>query len=590
MTDRHAQAPAQAVWAAPLAPVGRVLFLTAAILLAVATAGAAQLVSRFGVMIPMRDRVRLAANIWTPGPNGRFPTILIRTPYDKTAQFRRYRLDAYLKAGYAVVLQDTRGRGDSEGEFDFYFPEGRDGYDTIEWIARQPWSNGRVGMDGGSYLGTVQWLAAREQPPHLACIAPTASSGRLFDEIPFLGGAFRLEWALPWLFGVSGRVNQSELAGLIPWDSLVGQRPLARLDTLLGRPLRLYQEILAHPTLDAYWRRIHFTEADFARIQVPTLTVTGWLDGDQPGALWYWDGLSRRRDAPPHYLIVGPWTHGGTYLGGDRKVGEMQFDSSSVLPIQRLRLEFFDWCLKQATPRWDAPRVRAFVPGTNRWLTADRYPIPGTTTRDLYLASGGSANTASGDGRLTWDPPGDLPPDRYVHDPRRPVPSADPSTDHRRIAERSDVLVYTSEALTAPVEILGRVFVTLWAASDAVDTDFTAKLLDVYPDGRSVLIGTQAAGVRRASYRKGPERLVPLEPNRTEEYSVELFDIGHTFLPGHRIRLEVASSAAPYINPNQGTGRPIGTDTSFVVARQTIWHDRARPSRIHLPIPPGGGR
>ncbi len=566
---------------------GTVVALAAALTLALATTGLAQRVSRFGVMIPMRDRVRLAANIWTPSAAGRFPTILIRTPYDKTAQFRRYRLDNYLAAGYAVVLQDTRGRGDSEGEFDFYFPEGKDGYDTIEWIARQPWSNGRVGMDGGSYLGTVQWLAAREQPPHLACIAPTASSGRLFDEIPFLGGAFRLDWALPWLFGVSGRVVQSELGALIPWDSLVQQRPLARLDTLMGRPLRLYQEMLAHPTLDQYWRRIHFTDADFARIRVPSLTVTGWLDGDQPGALWYWDGLSRRGgDVPPHYLIIGPWTHAGTYQGGVRKVGEMQFDSTSVLPIQRIRIEFFDWCLKQATPSWEAPPVRVYVPGTNRWVTADRYPVPGTTVRDLFLASGGAANTAAGDGRLTWEPPGNLPPDRFIHDPRRPVPSQDATTDHRNIEGRSDVLVYSSDPLAEPLEVLGRIFVTLWAATDAVDTDFTAKLLDVHPDGRAVLIGSQAAGVRRASYRKGPERLVPLEPNAVEEYSVELFDIGHTFQPGHRIRLEVASSAAPYINPNPGTGRPFGTDTTFVTARQTVWHDRTRPSRVHLPIAP----
>jgi hypothetical protein len=531
--------------------------------------------------------VRLAANLWLPDTTGRHPTVLIRTPYDKTPQFRRYRLAEYVKAGYAVMLQDTRGRGDSEGTFGFYFPEGRDGFDTIEWIARQPWSTGRVATDGGSYLGTVQWLAARERPPHLACIVPTASSGRLFDELPYLGGAFRLEWALPWLNQTSGRVSQSDLNQLVPWERLATERPLLTLDERMGRRMPLYRAFLEHDTLDDYWRRIHFDDRDFAKIEVPALTVTGWFDGDQPGALWYWDGMSRRSgERPPQYLVIGPWTHVQTYLGGELKVGQFTFDSTAGVDIQADRIRFFDWCLAGRRASFEAPAVRVYVSGLNRWRSADRYPLPGTATRPLYLRSGGNANSIRGDGALAWEEPGEEPPDRFTYDPKHPVPSREPSTDHASIAERDDVLVYSTPVLGEPVEVIGRVFVRLHAASDAVDTDFTAKLLDVFPDGRAVKLGPNAVGAIRARYRNGYHRVEPLTPSRPELFTIELFDVGHRFLPGHRIRLEVSSSAAPFINPNQNTGNPVATDTVWRVARQTVFHDRSRPSHLLLPVLP----
>ncbi|MBM4187653.1 MAG: CocE/NonD family hydrolase [Gemmatimonadetes bacterium] len=543
-----------------------------------------QIVNRFGVRVPMRDRVELVANLWLPAPTGKHPTILLRTPYDKTAQYRRYRLDRYLQAGYAVMVQDTRGRGDSEGRFDFYFPEGKDGYDTIEWIARQSWSNGRVGMDGGSYLGAVQWLAARERPPHLACIIPTASSGRLFDEIPYLGGAFRLDWALDWLNLTAERVSQGDLNELVKWDSLLLQRPLARLDSLLGRPMALYQRMLAHSTLDAYWRRIQFGPEDYARIEVPVLTVTGWFDGDQPGALSYWDGMEALGRPNNHYLIVGPWNHGQTYLGGAVKQGEFALDSTAIFPIQEERIRFFDWCLKRATPSYDAPRARVYLTGRNGWLAGDRYPLREVSPRPIFLASGGRANTLNGDGALRWEPSAAAAVDTFRYDPDRPVPSRPLATDHRPVEERADVLVYTTEVLTDPLELLGRPIVKLWAATDGPDTDFTAKLLDVYPDGRAVLLGPSPTGVRRARYRNGYLREELVTPNEPIEYTIEMADIGHRLAAGHRLRLEISSSAFPFIDRNANTGRPVATDTTWRVARQTVFHGAERPSRVVLPV------
>ncbi len=548
---------------------------------------AAQFHQRFGVMIPMRDGIRLAADIYTPADTGRWPTILIRTPYVKTPQFKRYKLAVYLQNGYAVALQDTRGRGDSEGEFPFYFGEGGDGFDTIEWIARQSWSNGRVGTDGGSYLGTVQWLAAREKPPALACMISTAPSGRLFDEIPYLGGAWRGEWAVPWFQMVSGRVSQSDLAELVRWTEVFKHRPLLTADEKAGRVLPFYREFLAHPTLDDYWKRIQFGPRDFAKIQVPVMTVTGWYDGDQLGALFYWDGMEKRGgQEDTRFLTIGPWTHAMTYLGGERKIGQFEVSPDAIVPIQENRVAFFDWCLKQSKPKVDLPRVRVFVTGANRWIHAERYPLPEVVTRPLYLRSGGGANSSSGDGRLSWAPPRDEPVDTFTYDPRNPVPSKAIASDHRVIETRRDVLVYTGDSLTAPVEIVGRVFVSLVASSDATDTDFTAKLLDVYPDGRALLLGPSEVGVRRARYRKGYERTELLTPGKAEEFSIELFDIGHRFLSGHRIRVEISSSASPFITPNSNTGLDVATDTTWRVARQTVFHDAARLSRVLLPVLP----
>ena len=232
----------------------------------------------------MRDGVGLSTDIWLPAAEGSFPAILLRTPYQKAPQFSRYKLEYFVRHGYAVVLQDVRGRGDSDGEFHFYFGEGEDGYDTIEWIAQQPWSNGDVGMSGGSYLGTVQWLAARERPPHLRCIIPTASSGRLFDELPYLGGAFRMGWALQWLNDVSARASQGPSAAALDWEAISAHRPLLTMNEFMGRRIPLWKEFLEHPTLDDYWAPLDFGREDFRKIDFPVLTVTrGFMAADQHG-------------------------------------------------------------------------------------------------------------------------------------------------------------------------------------------------------------------------------------------------------------------------------------------------------------------
>lgn len=544
----------------------------------------AQVRSELGVMIPMRDGVRLAADVWLPEAPGRYPVLVARTPYMKTglglSQWAQY----FASRGYVFAVQDTRGRGDSEGKFEFFFGDGQDGHDTIEWLAAQPWSNGRVGTLGLSYLGTVQWLAAREQPPHLVCMAPTASGGRWFEELPYMGGAFVHAFALDWVNGTSGRIPQEP--SNVDWAKVYAHRPLLTADSVMGRKMPLYRDWLTNSTWGPYWDRLRFTSKDFATIDIPTLTMTGWYDGDQPGALFYWRGLmANAANRERHFLIVGPWRHAETFRGGSIKFADSEFSPESIVDNKAIHLAFFDWCLKGTSPRFDSPRARVYVTGANVWRTFDDYPPAAAAARRLYLTSGGRANSSAGDGKLTWEPSADAPPDRFTFDPKSPVPTdMEPwGLDRRSIQQRSDVLVYTSEVLQDALEVIGSVVVNLQAASDARDTDFTAVLSDVGPDGRAISLGPMV-GIRRGRYRNGYDREELLTPGKVEHFRIELFDIAHSFEPGHRIRLEISSSAAPMYNPNQNTGNPVATDTEWRVANQTIYHDRARASAITLPV------
>ena len=545
--------------------------------------------SEFGVMVPMRDGVKLAADIWLPEGPGRHPVLLARTPYMKTGLQLAAWAQYFAGRGYVVVLQDTRGRGDSEGAFDAFFGEGKDGYDTVEWLAAQPWSNGRVGMFGPSYLGTAQWLAARERPPHLTCIVPTAAAGRWFEEVPYMGGAFSQMFALSWANEVSGRIDQEANLESLDWERVLGHRPLLTADVVLGRSMPLYREWLSHSTTGPYWDRLRFSEQDFASIHIPTLTVTGWYDADQPGALSYWRGLMA--SAPQrerHFLVVGPWRHVEAFRGGSAEVGDSKFTPDSIVDTKALHLAFFDRCLKGQGTATEPPRARIYVTGTNVWRNLDTYPPASASPRRLYLTSGGHASSSAGDGKLSWETPAaEAPPDRFTFDPKRPVPASlgEWAADRREVQRRDDVLVYTSEPLEEPLEVIGAVAVDLEAESDARDTDFTAALSDVGLDGKAIQLGPHV-GIRRGRYREGYDRERLLTPGKVETFRIELFDIAHGFLPGHRIRLEISSSAAPLYSPNQNTGNPVATDTEWKVAHQKVHHDRTRKSALTLSVMP----
>jgi putative CocE/NonD family hydrolase len=293
------------------------------------------------------------------------------------------------------------------------------------------------------------------------------------------------------------------------------------------------------------------------------------------------------------YLLIGPWDHVQTLFGGEVRMGEMEFSPEATLDIIELHQRFYDHYLKKAEAAFAFPRARIYVTGSNQWRDLDAYPPQPSQDRRLYLHSGGRANSLSGDGSLKWNPAGEQPADSYDYDPQNPV-SVDSGdqpimlpmhgTDQRPIEQRDDVLIYTGEVLEQPLEIIGPVTVELYAASDAQDTDFAAKLVDVYPDGRAVRLGPVNTGIIRARFRNGFGTEQLLTPGKVEKYRIPLADIGHTFLPGHRVRLEISSSAYPQVLPNQNTGNPIATDTDWRIARQTIHHDSGYPSAVILPV------
>lgn len=544
----------------------------------------------FDVRSRMRDGVQLSADVWLPRAPGKHPVLLLRTPYLKTmpeakhAEWGRY----FAQRGYAFVVQDVRGRGDSGGEFNFFFQEAQDGYDAVEALAREPWANGRVCMIGVSYWATTQWLAARERPPHLACIAPTSPAGEYLNELPTIGGAFMMMWGLHWLNDTSGRISQGPNMETLDWQRIYEHRPLLTMDEAMGRQMRLYREFLQHPTMDAYWRRIQFTPQDFQRIDIPVLTVTGLFDGDQTGALFYWKGLREheKTQAENRFLVIGPWSHIQSFLGGADKMGELALSADAIIDNKALHLAFFDRYLKQSTTTLNFPRARVYVTGANEWRNYADYPLREVKTQRLFFASTGKANTAQGDGRLTWGKQEKRShADEYRYDPKNPVPfSWDSGANRLEIQQRPDVLVYTSDPLQRPLEAIGSVSVELYAASDARDTDFTAVISDVQPDGRALYLGSKPVGIIRARYRDGMDQERLLSPGKVERYTISLGDLAHSFLPGHRVRVEISSSAFPMFNPNQNTGNPIATDTEWRTATQRVFHDAAHPSALVLSV------
>jgi hypothetical protein len=545
----------------------------------------------FGVESTMRDGTRLVSDVWMPDDGARHPVILVRTPYLRTQAEIGYAATAkyFAQHGYAYVVQDVRGRGDSGGDFDFFFQEAHDGYDAIEAIAAEPWSNGRVCTMGISYLGTDQWLAAKEKPPHLVCMAPSSPAGQYQDEIPRMGGAFMMMWALGWLDDVAGKIGQGANMASTDWDRVYAHRPLLTMDEAMGRKMRLYREFLEHDTLDDYWKRVQLTADDFARIDIPVMVTTGWFDGDQTGAFFYWRGMhARPGGAKDEFLTVGPWTHVQSYLGGAEKMGEMDLPKDSIVDNKAMHLAFYDRYLKQAPSAPEQPKVRVFVTGANVWKTFDAYPVAARETR-LYLSSAGKANTAAGDGALAWSAPVKGAADAYLFDPKKPVPldliGGVFGSDRSKVQARPDVLVYSTPVLDKPVEVIGKVGIDLYASSDARDTDFMAAIIDVQPDGKPLLLGSRPVGAVRARYRGGPAATPELlTPGKPELFHIGLGEIGHAFLPGHRIRIEITSSAYPMFNPNQNTGNPIATDTEWKSANQTILHDKAHPSALVLPV------
>jgi predicted acyl esterase len=553
----------------------------------------------WGVPVPMRDGVALNTDIYLPEAGvdgGPYPAVVLRTPYSCQGD-PIVTIAAHLaRHGYAVALQDVRGRYGSGGEWEPFRREGPDGYDAIEWLAAQPWCTGRVGTMGTSYEGSAQWAAARERPPHLVTMVSTAAAGRWMEELPFDRGVLMLV-ILPWLHAVSGRIGRG------PWlvpdlPDVLRALPLRTMDERLGHTLPVWREWLDHAQLDDYWRALRLTDADFGRIDLPVLHVTGWYDDDQPGALFFHAGMCAHSPrAADQHLVVGPWEHAGT-RSPTRSVGGVDFGPDALEDIGELHRRWYDhWLKGNGNGPWPEPRARVFVGGANAWRNVYAWPPHDAEPRPLYLRSDGGANTLAGNGRLDADPPSASDPaDAFVYDPADPVPSdidprfyapdqVDTPLDERFKHRRDDVLVYTGAPLDAELVVTGQPVVHLFACTDGPDTDWFAALHDVAPSGASTML---AAGRLRARFADGLDREVPLEPLEPREFVVSLSAVGHRFDPGHRVRLTVTSSDFPRWDRNPNTGEPIGSGTTLRVATNRVLHTPARASHVVLPVAAGG--
>ena len=533
--------------------------------------------------IPMRDGIYLSAAVWLPSPAKKFPAILIRTPYNKSRRWHRTHdvlnfIQYFCSRGYAVIYQDVRGRGDSEGEF-LDGDEGEDGCDTIDWILKQKWSNGHVAMMGSSFQAGAQWAVLKQKHPALKVFAPSASTD--FHTVFYRGGAACLENIFWWTYVVSGRMDQRDLAEIIDWKNILKTRPLTNIGYKIGRELPLAQKFLQAKdiTHDPVFGQ-KLDETDFANIKVPGLHITGWFDASQLGTLSHWDMMIKNSPASEkQHLIIGPWTHSQSASQGSLRVGEMSFTANSQLDLMDLHANFYDYYLKGEQGGFDFPSVQLYVTGANYWRNFKTYPPEGAAEVMYFLHESGVLNTTI---------PSEEEPDTYLFNPHNPAPSFDGpfslGGDMSQIERRGDVLTYTSEELQSQLEIIGKVVFNLFAASTAVDTDFIIRLIDVHPDGKAIKLGPPLPGVMRARHRYGLNQEVFLTPGEIAEYKIELGHYGHVFKLGHRIRLEITSSAYPEISINQNTGNPIESDLECIEAHQTVYHNTEYPSALILPV------
>lgn len=560
----------------------------------------------------VRDGTTLYADIYRPNREGSFPILLTRLPYSKDDPFYSHRyLDTnrLVQHGYVVIIQDVRGRFESEGEFQPFKHEAHDGYDTVEWAATLPYSSGKVGMFGLSYYGFTQLLAAREQPPHLKAIFPAMTLNDLRSNMIYQDGALKiasiktwtLESIVPDLLKRKYKNTTIYKEKFNQWVTEMNhiyksfsQTPYQKWETL--EKLAVADYFCKHLSLspnDREWEQTSITK-QYQNMNIPAYHLAGWYDNFLKSTIENFQMMSEKTNQTQK-LMIGPWTHGDFGpIAGERHFGihasEDFLDSKEDLT--NLHIRWFDYWLKNKDTgvKQDAP-VKIFVMGINEWRDEDEWPLARTNYVPFYFHSNGNANSRFGDGKLSTKVPIDEPVDTFIHDPNDPIPTQGGQTlyhgvhtsgprDQRYVEERDDVLVYTSAPLTEPLEVTGPIKVKLWAKSDAKDTDFTAKLIDVHPNQTAYNL---TDGVIRAKYRNGKETEKELNGDIIC-YEIDLWATSNVFLPGHAIRVEIASSNHPRFDVNPNTGTTLKNTIQTQTATQTIYHNKEFPSHIVLPI------
>jgi putative CocE/NonD family hydrolase len=555
--------------------------------------------------VKMRDGVTLRADIYRPSADGKFPVLLQRTPYNKDNG-----VDFGLKAaarGYVVIFEDVRGRYASEGEWYTFKNEPNDGYDTVEWAAALPYSNGKVGMFGGSYVGATQMLAAIAHPPHLAGICPIVTASNYHENWAYQGGAFVQWFDEDWTSGLAqnsyerlvGRQNDP-VGGI--WTLPLTRYPILNLEKrpdLGSNPsvAPYFLDWLAHPSYDDYWKSVSIEE-HFSDITVPALHVAAWYDLFLGGSLRNYEGIKAHggtdaaRRGQQLMVVVGG------HAGNGPKVGDVDFGAASKVDEDDITLRWYDYLFKGVSNEFASGKpVKIFVMGANQWRDEDDWPLARAKDTKYFLHSGGRGN-----GSLSIVSPGKESPDQYVYDPANPAPTIGGSLcceperwppgprDQRLVEARDDVLVYSTPPMADDVEVTGPVMLELHAKSSAVDTDFTAKLVDVWPNG---FVQNLTEGILRARYRDSRDTPELMTPGQVYKFAIDLWATSNVFKKGHILRLEVSSSNFPRFDRNLNTGATRYLKTSdttsgaqFVSATNVIYHDAEHPSALILPIVP----
>lgn len=555
------------------------------------------------VPVKMRDGVTLRADIYRPKAEGQFPVLLERTPYDKNYGFS-FGLKAAAR-GYVAIVQDVRGRYTSEGEWYTFKHESDDGFDTVEWAAVLPYSNGKVGMWGGSYVGATQMLTAIAHPPHLAGICPIVTASNYHDNWTYQGGAFEQWFNESWTSGLAQNSVARQVGDATNASKGDSQLPLSkyplfnfselRTSDMMGSLSPYFLDWLAHPAYDDYWKRWSIQE-HYGDISVPALTVAAWYDIFQGGSLRNYLGIKSHGGSDAarrgQHLIV---TIGG-HAGDGRKIGNVDFGPAAAeYDENEITLNWYDYLFKGVQNEFTQKPVRIFVMGLNQWRQEDDWPLARARNTKYFLHSQGGANSAGGNGSLSAAAPHSEPSDHYVYDPSNPVPTIGGPLccdsqhlrpgprDQRPNEARNDVLVYSTPAFSQNVEVTGPISLELYAASSAVDTDFTAKLVDVGPDGFAQNL---TEGIIRARYRDSQEKADFLTPGQVYKFTIDLWSTSNVFLKGHALRLEISSSNFPRFDRNLNTAEQPESGQQFVSATNVVYHDAQHPSALVLPVVP----
>ena len=577
------------------------------------------------VMVPMRDGVKLSTDLYFPvGVEGKLPIILSRSPYNKNNYRDPKRWPHFFASqGYIFAVQDMRGRFESEGEYVVSAADREDGYDAIEWLSTQPWSNGKVGTYGCSYLGENQMQQAAMRHPNHAAALPQAAGGSYRYFGLYMGGAVELAAGFGWFLGNGSKyylgpppdapadfwAKYGDMYRPAPkrpedvdfqkmWMSL----PLVDMMKKAGGPVSDFEDFMSHGPGDPYWDALGYVN-DQDRFDVPALHVNSWYDLGVADTLKLFNLMRTNAESPRgrdnQFVIISPAVHCRSEVATEKTIIGKRDLGDARLDYWNIYVRWFDYWLKGIdNGLTQMPKVQIYVMGKNEWRGENEWPLARTQLTPYYFHSDGSANSRFGTGTLSTKKPGDEPADEFVYDPKTPVPTVGGplcctgtrdaeagAYDQRNVETREDILVFTTPVLKEGVEVTGPMKVVLYVSSTAKDTDFTAKLVDVYPDGTAYNV---EEGILRARYREGYDKQLWMESGEVYELRIDLQATSNYFGPGHRIRLEISSSSFPRYDRNLNTGGDNYSETEWVIARNSVLHSRKYPSRVILPVIPEG--